>query len=583
MKLVPRARHFIAGTVLVALAAVYSYLALLDDRISPAQASIVTVALKEHQGDLFAHDPVYGSRGLWRVHTPVFQSLLKLVLVPTDYADPSLPFRLMVPAVVLVYLCGMYALLYRQCSSWSVAVFVAGVSTTVTYTLGGSYWGMGSLASITPEALYLAAVPLILAAFLRYDDPRQRTVRPGRLFLVFGVIGLLGNLDLPSAGNLTLVLLIVYLGRRRFALSAWPIALGCALSAIVGAMPYALYYLALRLSAAGGGADVSPAAVKRAFDIANVVVLYPDVLKAMLNWLVLSVVAVVVAVLVLNRTERFRARDTSTWVWFAAGALVVATVFHGLSQLIGKLTGAAPPIIDFIHASRLVMLPVYVLLCQAVTNMFRLARRHRGMVRWACAAMAAAWMLPSDNLRIPRYAAMDAATAFMDPDDRPRSVRRHRVRRMRGTELSAIGRWARKHTDKHAVFAVDQSEFRMLARRSIVASRNDARTIYAIAPWHLDELMKRVAGQDRLLYPGQDGRFNPEGLKFLDDLAASKEFRGAREWFVILKAKVVVEGVERLESVDPPGGDESWGKHFRLYRVRLAKPPREFPSTRPAP
>ena len=96
----------------------------------------------------------------------------------------------------------MYALLYRQTRSWSLSAFVAVLSSAVTYTLGRSYWGIGSLASITPPTLVLAVVPLIVLSYLRYE-------RQWRVLLVFAFIGVCGNLHLVTAANLTIVLLIV--------------------------------------------------------------------------------------------------------------------------------------------------------------------------------------------------------------------------------------------------------------------------------------------------------------------------------------------------------------------------------------
>ena len=168
MKPVPKAQHLFAGMILLAVAGVYAYLAALDDRVSPTQTSIAAAALKEDDPSLFRHDPVYGPSGLWRVHTPVFQGLLKMALVPTGHRDAILPFRFMVPGITLLFLGGMYALLFRACRSWSVAVFVAAMSTRVTYTLGGATWGVGSLGSITPATLCLAVVPLLVLAMLRH-------------------------------------------------------------------------------------------------------------------------------------------------------------------------------------------------------------------------------------------------------------------------------------------------------------------------------------------------------------------------------------------------------------------------------
>lgn len=565
MRPAPKARHLPAALILLGVAAVYTYLAALDHRVSDAQASIAAVALKEHDPELFARDPVYGPSGLWRLHTPVFQAVLKLVLVPTGYRDPVLPFRVLVPIVTMLYLGGMYALLYRECRSWSVAVFVAVISSTVTYTLGEGYWGVGSLGSMTPATLYAALAPVIVLAMLRQERLAERQSRPSRLFVLFGLVGLGGNLDLVTAMNLTLVLVIVYLGRRRFALSAWPIALGCVLSALIGAMPYTLYYLVMRMTAAGGP-HVDSEAIHRAFEIARVAVLFPDVLKPMLNWLAWMGLFAVVTAIVLSRLERLKVRDLGFWVWFVAACLFVATALQGLSQLVGRFTLGIPPVLDFVRASRLAMLPVYVLVAQGMTNLFRMMRRQQASLRWLAGGLAAAWMIPSDNLRVARHAAVEVGTVMLKPQDKPRSVRRHRRLRRRWTELAAIGEWGRRHTDKGAVFLTPQHELRVFGRRSIVASRHDARTIYYLAPWRLAELMRRLQRQDRVLDPPEGDRFDADSLAFVEELADRTEFQGAA-WYVVLRSFVVVDDSDPLERIAPP--DDAWGDQYALYRIKL--------------
>ena len=583
MKAVPRTHHLLAATILLGVAVVYGYQAALDDRISEQQINIATVAVKEHRPELFPHDPVYGRRGVWRVYTPVFQSLLKLVLVPNDYQSPDLPFRLMVPVVALVFMGSMYALLYRECRSWSVATFVAVVSTRVTYTLGRTYWGVGSLASMTPATLFLAGVPLVIMAMLRHDDIGRsgRKARPSRLFFLFGLIGLGGNLNLVMAMNLTLVMLMVYLARRRFALSAWPTAMGCALSALIGAMPYTLYYLALRWRITPFTAAVETMAVENAFQIARLDVLFPQILEPMLLGLVPMALFVAVPATVLRRTERFKTPHLGFWIWFGAAGLFVATACQGASQAVGKLMGTGPPVVDFMDASKYVMLPIYVLVAQGLTSIFRLMRTHRHMVRWICALLAALWMLTSDNLRVTRHAAEDAATLFIAEADKPRSVRRHHRHRRERKELIAIAQWARRHTGAGAVFVVGDPEFRLLARRSIVASRFDARAIFYLTPWHLGELMNRADQQDRLLNPKQSDRLPEEQLQFFKELATQDEFRQADGWFLIVPQEVIVENIEMLEEIASPPGPGGWGQSYRVYRIKLPARPKPAAVTRP--
>ena len=564
MRPVPRPRHALAAALLLGVAVLYGYLATLDERLSDTQVDIATAALKDHQPDLFQQDPVFSGR-LWRFHTPVFLGLLKFALVPTLYGDLILPFRLLTAVVALVYLAGAYGLLYHQCHSWSVSVFVAVLSSAVTYTLGRSYWGVGSLGSITPPALCIAMVPILVLTFLHYGDPAAARSRQWRLLWVFAFVGLLGNLHLVTAMNLTIVLVIVHLGRYRFAPRAWPVALLGAACALLTASPYALYYFALRQATSPAGVGIAYDQAFEAFRVGDLGVLYPDMFKSVLNWLLIVAVLVIPAGTVLPRVQRLRVPNLAFWVWFALAGLFVAFVLQGLSQLIGFLRGQAPPVIDFVQASSLVMLPLYVLFAQTLTNLFRLIRAHRAWVRWGCAALMAAWMVPSDNLRVARHRLLDAATMYMEEGDKPRRVQRHRERAERRRELAAIAGWARRHTDPSAMFLTDRLEFRMLSHRAILAGENDARYIYYLAPWRLPDWMDRLKRQKRLLNPKAGDRAGAEALRdFAGELAARQEFRDAKHWYAVIRAGA---GSEKTDILEPVSG-QGWGRHYRLYRLR---------------
>lgn len=551
--------------VFLIVAGSYAYMAALDTHLSDTQINIASAAVKRHQPDLFAHDPIFGAAEgteLWRFHTPAFQSLLEMVLVPTDYADPTLPFRVLTGIVALAYMCSMYALLYRQCKSWSASAFVAVLSSTVTYTLGRAYWGAGSLASIEPATLYTAIIPLIVLAFLRYSDQ-------WRIVLVFLFVGLCGNLHLVTTMNLTIMLLIVYLGRKRFAPSAWPMAVMCGLFALIGALPYALYYFALTWQMTPPDTHVSTQAVYMAFAIGKLAVLYPQMLPEALNWGLAVVVLAIPAGATLLKVERYRVRDLGVWVWFVGAGAGVAFGLHGASQLYGAWRGAAPPVIDFVGASRLIMLPLYVLFAHGLTTLFRLVGTHRAPVRWACAALLVAWMVPSDNLRIARRAGRraiyDVAAAVMSDVQEPKRLATLRRRRRGQEELAAIARWARENTGIDAVFITDRIAFRMLARRGIVASRWDVKYVYYMAPWRLDEWTARMKRQNRLLRPSSgSGGGEDELANFVAELSASPAFRGAQEWYAIIRTN----GEATEATTTRPVESGQWGEYYKVYRLR---------------
>jgi len=546
--------------IFAVMSAAAGYAALYDEHLSDTQVHIATAALKHHDPSLLAHDAVFGARHWWRIDPPAFQTLMDMVLAPTEYRDPLLPFRAMTGAVVMVYLCGMYALLYRQCRSWSIAAFTSVLSLAVIETTRGSSWGAGSLASITPPTLCVSVLPLIMLAYLRYR-------RQWQVMLVFGALGVLANFDLAASMNMTCVLVTVHLFVGRFSPRVCVDAAGGALLALLGALPHLWYYYGLRL--ATGAESATAPAVLQVLHEANV--LYPGLFKPLLEaeTLVRMGVLLIAAVVVLARVDRYRVRQPAVWVYFMAAVTGVTFAGQGASQLVGKLGGGPPPLIGFVEAFGLILLPLYVLLAQALTNAFRLVTRQKGILRAVCLAFLAAWVIPSDNLSVARHGVKDlyvrAAGAVSGQTDLPtdsNSLRRHRRR-----ELEAIAEKARR-LDRQALFIVDSNLFRMLSRRAIVACQEDRRYVYALSPSRLDEWTRRFDDQDELLDP--PGHTNPQAVvRFAEDLSVKGEFVGVSEWYVILQAPKAPPSGNGLEEIHPG----SWGRHYRLYRVMLPPKP----------
>ncbi len=555
MRRVPVPRHSLAVIVFAAVAALYGYFAFHDPNLSHTQVELATGALKSHQDALFKNDLVFGDAGLWKTNSPILYGLLDMTLVPTSFRDPSLPFRLMTGVMALIYLCGMYSLLYRQCMSWSVAAFVAVLSSTVIYSIGGAFWGIGSLGSCTPRGFCIAVTPLIVLAYLRYRD------QP-RLPLVFICIGLLANVHLVSAMNLTIVLLIVYLAEGRFAVKRLPMAFWCGLGALSAALPYVLYYMALRLGAippdASASYDLAVQAMKRQ------AMLYPGLLTPLLYWLLLVGALAIPAGAVLLRLERFRVRDGRVWMWFLGGAMFVSLVLHGLSQLLGMAFAMPPLVLDLMQATSLAMLPLYLLFAQAITDLFRIMRTYRHLLRWACAALMAAWMLPSDNMQAGRHMVYNLFTSHMKEEDRPLRVRQILARQAEANEFQAIASWARDNSHMDSIFLADRGEFRMLARRAIVAgteNQEDARYVYYMAPWRIKDWIWRSTHQAEVLH-------QPDGKamqSFVAELIARENLQAVPEWYVLLQANAAPQNAQGMEPIASP----KWGNHLRLYRLHI--------------
>ena len=555
MRPVPRPRHLLAAFIFALAAAAHGYLGFHDRQLSTAQVQATTASLKDHDHTLFPGDAAFGPSGLWRLNSPAFRLLLNAVSAVAGHAKPVMPLRLLIAPVVLLYLCGMYALLYGQCRSWSVSVFVALLSSAVVWSLAGAYWGVGSLQSITPAGLLVALTPLLMMAYLRWEAHLC-------VMLAFLFVGLTGNVYPIGAINLAIVLLLVYLGRGRFARRRCIIAAGCAVCALIGMLPWIWHYTELRLAVPDGWSLTDAATMRQALLLGDLEIFWADLLRSLLNWLLLVLVLLVPAVAVLVRLERFRIRKPGFWIWLMSAALFVSVAVHGLALLVGRLSGRPPVTIDLPKASCLAMPALYVLFAQALTGVFRLVREHKAVVRWLCAVLLVAWMLASDNCRVVRHAALGAATSYMPEGEKPHNVQRHIERRRALDELTAMAAWARGNTDAAAMFLSDSIAFRMMSRRSIVAAAEDVRYFYHLAPGRLGAWCRLISRQAALL---QTRKIDTEALAaFLDELAESQRFTGARGWCIIFPAGATLDKTGPFEQVTSP----EWGLSYQLCRRR---------------
>ena len=548
MRPFPPSRHWLAAVLLTLVAAGSAYFASEDWRCDDAQIRALTALQKQADGELYGGDFVFGPSGAWRFQSPAFQSLLRW-LAPLGAGELA-PFRALTGWVVLLYLGGMYALLYRQTRSWPVSTFVAVLSMTVIHSLGGAYWGVGSLASITPYGIVTACAPLVVLAFLHQEGKHG-------LLLVFAWVGLLANLDVPAAGNLAIVLLLVHLAQGRFRLRVWPRTLACGLAALVGAAPILWYRWELARRVRPAGAGVVASAVRHAADLADWEALYPRLLEGVWTWLLVIAMLLVISAVILAREERFGVRNFAAWVWWILGALTVTFVFQGAAQLCGWAWGR-PATVGYAGASALVLLPLYILLAHALTTLFRIYRSHRVLARWGCAFFAAAWMAPSDNCRVLRYAISDTTTVFMTEVDKPRYVQKHHERYIQWRERCDIAAWARRNTPLSAVLVCDSAELRLRSRRGALACRDDVESLYRFEPWGLADWAEALERQEKALRaPGR------EPLDALGrDFSLRPPTRGAEEWYVVLRSSD--PAARELPPVPPAG----WGRYYVLCRLR---------------
>ncbi len=561
MKPRPRPRHIIAILIFLAVAGSYGVMAFHEARLTDRQVLLATSAMKDHDPSLLAYDDTFGTSEKWRMDSPMVLGLMKLALVPAGYADPALPFRMMTGVVALIYMLGMYWLLWQQTRSWSVSAYMTVVSTAMVDLISRLPWGFGALEATDPALLCLALLPLVILAYLRYE-------RRWQVVIVFGVVGAMANLDVSTAMNILAVLWPTYLLRGR---CHWRVLLfgvtGLLLAAVMAA-PYVAYLLALRASMGSITEGSSYEAAMDALALGGIKVFYPAMLGRLLA---LGFLAGIVAfgipgVLVLTGLERYRLRNRSLWGWMLVMSLVAAFGLTGVSQLIGKTGSDAPPLTGFFEAMRLLVLPLIVLLAQGLTNLFRM-RRYRQVLRWICLAVFVVWLVPSPNLRPARHALLATAAQFTTVEDRPASVMRHRRKALQLAELSQLAAWVDANAKFDTVVLADNIEFRLLSRRSTYMCSGDVRYEYVLMPQDLPNWLDSLSRQAAAMPAGGVGDASAiEDL--VRSLARQERFAGVREWYILLDGRATFENPGRLVKVQP---ERRW-QYYQLYRVGL--PPR---------
>jgi len=543
--------------ILAVVASVQTVLACLDNRLSAAQVQAVTARVKRHTPDAFQGDATFGASGLWRLDNPVQRLLADGALTDDSGCRPYVAFGLAAGVLAAVYLFGMYALLVHQCRIWSVAVVVAAISLRVVDTLGNAWWGVGSLTSATGEGLFIAAAPWLVLACLRTADR-------GPMVLVFAAAGLVGNAYVPGAVTLTIAMLAAYLASERLTRRRVRLAAACAGCVLLTLAPVWVHHARVAGSVTAGVNGMSAAGASDALGVGNLHVGYGAMLKDLLNWSLMTAVLLLPAGVLLLRATRHRVGNARFWLSLAAVPLILAVPLHCLCLLIGTIQSGPPPMIDLIRASAPAMLPVYIFFAEALVALFRMLHTYRRLIRTACALLMVAWFLGSENLRIARHEFMDAATMFLDDENKPRNVQRHHKRIAASRELAAIALWARDTPpDAPTIYLVDpatSARFRMISRRAVTASRDDVLNVYYLSPDSLVLWHERVGAQMRLLAGTTDAGTIRQFAKTWQEKGL---FANVTTWYVICPAdRPVPEGL-----TDVPG--DAWGKVYRLYRCDL--------------
>ena len=547
MRPIAKSRHVRAALLLGAVVLANTLLSLRQEDILPDQANLLAEVAKSRQPELYASDAVFdqtGAGAAWRLRPPAWRALLAAAVWAGRGEVAGL--RIVVALSLAVYLAGMYLLVFRQTGSWSTAVVTAAVSMAV-FSLRRPHWGVGPLQTAGPETLYLACVPLLALGWLAW---RQTP----RLALVAAGAGLLGNFCFSSAVNFILVMLLALVVLQRGRREAWRQCGLATLAALAGLAPALAYYLA-QYAAAGWpvfGADYATAA--RALDEARLNVLYPDVLVEGLRWLPVPATLGLLAGVMLYRSGRYRSRDLGAHLVLLGATAAVALVLAALVQLVALAAGVIPPMVELARALPLAMLPLYVLLGQAMINLLRLARSHRWLARFAITLFAAAWLGSSWNASPLRHAVQAAVRAASGDAAEPDGE----------AELRAVCRWAAAHAPTDALFLTPHAELRSFGRRSLAYCPADLRYLYHFRPERLGDWARGLAEQRRLLDPPEGSPADAGKLAALAQEYWRRRPHGPGPTYVLVPADAAPPTGEHLAEVPPDG----WGRQWRLYAVR---------------
>jgi hypothetical protein len=561
MRPIPANHHIWAALALLAMAVGNTVFTFYQDDVSDEQANLLAEALKRQDAGLFAHDPVFGpaeAGAPWRTADPAWSATFG-ALTRLPLSDPFDPFRILGGAMLACYLLGMYALAYRQGRSTSVAILVAFLSTAVFWHRRAG-WGIGPIFTFTPTALYMSLTPLLALGFMHL---RQR----GWVVAVFFAAGALGNFHLASAVNLVVVLAVVVLGLGRLSRRSAAVAAAGVTAGIVGAAP-AIYLAWAEASAAGAGmAALSMDQVYNALAVAPVNVLYPGVLIEALRMLPVAAFLALPSAVILFRGGRYGARDLGAWLWLLGAAALVALAVHGLAQVAAWwVWRSAPPMVSFFDAINLALLPLYVLLGQALVHYYRLSQAHRVMAMTCLAVLATAYFAASYNMMPTR----NLVRACLAKLDKPAKLTDRQMRAASDRALRELGQWAGAHTEPDAVFITPEAEFRVWARRGLLCSPADLGYIYRRAPGVLPSWSACVTAQANALGP-KSGRCD------VADVVAFAEAHwadvGRAPLYVVISTDFAPAPGGKLAEVAPPAGTPAWDRNYwRLFRL-LAKAP----------
>ncbi len=208
-----------------------------------------TIVSKDMNPALYPRDNLLANEALYSFYTPFYRLLLRWMWQLGGSFEAGLV--ILVPLVLVLYLAGMFMLLWRVTGHSWLALALTVASAHYHDTMGAGVWGVGGLAEMMPRTLFMVAIPPLAWLFLRLLA--KPTWWQGAI-LGLG-IGVVANLHPVSGLHLLVIflagLVVVHINR----LQGWLTALAAGVAAPLGAWPVTWNYVANTGQAPGPGLD----------------------------------------------------------------------------------------------------------------------------------------------------------------------------------------------------------------------------------------------------------------------------------------------------------------------------------------
>ncbi len=208
---------------------------VLHPRIENTDLNNVAVMItKDMNPTLFPTDFTFSEQSFYQAYTPLYRWVVGHLWQWSGNFESSLIW--LVPAVLSVYLLGMFILLYQISGNAWIALGLTVIAAHYHDMMGAEVWGVGGATQMMARALFMAVLPY-LALWFFFTVQKISFFKVGVLGLA---VGLAANLHPGSGMHLAVLLastLILTYGFRRESWSIWGMIPLMVITVLLGAWP----------------------------------------------------------------------------------------------------------------------------------------------------------------------------------------------------------------------------------------------------------------------------------------------------------------------------------------------------------